>query len=79
MAISPVRRYNDREQIDVEPPRFSEAEAAETLNRLISRPDFIAQIPQASGKGLELANIRTWLRAARELKQQVDIELSSGD
>jgi hypothetical protein len=75
MAIPPVRRYNDPE-LRNEPPSFSRTEAIDALGRLTSRPDFIAQIPQASGKGMELANIQTWLRAAKDLKTEIDRELA---
>lgn len=74
MAIPPVRRYNDTE-ITVTPPEFTVAEAVEALNRMRDRPEFLAHIPKASGKGLELGNIRTWLRAAEELHANIAEEL----
>jgi len=76
MAIPPVRRYNDPD-LPVENPDFTREEAAEALERMLSRPDFVAHIPRASGKGLELANIRTWLRAAEDLKTAIEVELGN--
>ena len=74
MAIPPVRRYNDPE-MPIQTPAFTADEAIEALNRMRDRQDFVAHLPRASGKGLELGNIRTWLGAAEDLHTMITEEL----
>lgn len=68
-----------REDIEnqVEDPEFTAAEAEDVLERMRARPDFVAQISRGSSKADEIFGLRSWIREAKTLREQIAQELGN--
>ena len=55
--------------------QFTVAEAMQALERMRENPDFVVQIPQASGHAFAIETYESWLDAAQVLRDRIGVDL----